>query len=62
MYFRNYGLAKTWLNKCLKSLVSDYPSTGNMVKRPKCCFSHNDSIFTIFIDHCQSNLVGKSLS
>ena len=26
MYFRNYGLQKTWLEKCLKSHVSEHPS------------------------------------
>ena len=30
MYFRNCGLQKTWLDKCLKSHVSEDPSTGNM--------------------------------
>ena len=35
MYFRRYGLQKTLLEKCLKSVVSPYPSTGNMVKAPK---------------------------
>ena len=25
MYFRNYGLTKTWLGKYLKSLVSQFP-------------------------------------
>ena len=34
MYFRNYGLQKTWLDRCLKSLVSEDPSIGNMVNGP----------------------------
>ena len=29
MYFRKNLLQKTWLDKCLKSLVSDDPSTGS---------------------------------
>ena len=28
---------KTWLDKCLKSPVSDDPSTSNMVNVPKQC-------------------------
>ena len=32
MYFGNYGLAKRPLDKYLKSAVSQYPSTSNMVK------------------------------
>ena len=35
MYFRNYGLRKTWLDKCLKIPYSDEPLTGNMVNGPK---------------------------
>ena len=31
MYFRNYGLQKTWLEKCLKSHVSEHPSTVIML-------------------------------
>ena len=30
MYFWTYRLRKTWLNKCLKSPVSEDPSTSNM--------------------------------
>ena len=37
MYFRNYGLPKTWLDKCLKSPVSEYPTKSNMVNAPKHC-------------------------
>ena len=35
MYFRNYGLRKKWLDKCLKSPASEDPSTSNMVNGPK---------------------------
>ena len=55
MYFRNYGPRKTWLAKCLKSLVWDDPSTGNVVNEPEHRFNINGSPFTIFIDHCESN-------
>ena len=30
IYFRIYGLRKTWLDKCLKSPVKEHPSTVNM--------------------------------
>ena len=32
MYFRNYQLRKTWLDKCLKSPVSEDPSTSKHSK------------------------------
>ena len=35
MYFRNYRLGETWLDKCLKSLVSEHASKVNMLKGPK---------------------------
>ena len=60
MYFRNYGLRNTWLDKCLKSPVSGDHLTGQVGNRPKQCFNLNDSTFTKFIDHCQDNLVWKS--
>ena len=31
MFFSNYRLQKTWLDKCLKSPVSEDPSTSDMV-------------------------------
>ena len=37
MYFGNYRQRKTWLEKCLKSLVSEEPLTSNMVNGPKNC-------------------------
>ena len=55
MYIRNCGLQKTWLNKCLKSPVSDDHLTGDVVNGSKNCFNLNDSTFTIFIDHCEGN-------
>ena len=61
MYFWTYGLRKTWLDKCLKSAVSEDPSTSNMRKGPKHYWNMNDSTFTILIDHCESNSVGESL-
>ena len=37
MYFGNYGLQKTWLDKSLKSPVSKDPSTDNMANGSKHC-------------------------
>ena len=42
MYFRNYGLRKTWFRKtwldnCVESPVSEDPSTNNMINGPKHC-------------------------
>ena len=53
---------KTWLDKCLKSLVSEDISTGNMVNGIKHCSNLHDRTFIIFFDQCQGNWVGKSLS
>ena len=55
MYFRNYGLRKTWLGKSLKCPVSENTSKGNMVNGRKHCFSLNYSTLTIIIDHCERN-------
>ena len=35
MYFRNYGLRKTWLDQRLKSPVSEDPLKSNMENAPK---------------------------
>ena len=55
MYFRNYGLGKTWLDKSLKSPFSEDPLTGNVVNGPKYSFSLDESTFNIFIDYCEVN-------
>ena len=49
MYFRNYGLKKPWLDKCLKSPVSEDPSKSNMVNGPKYCSNLNCITFSIFL-------------
>ena len=59
MYFWTYGLRKTRLDKCLKSLVSEDPSTSNMVNGPKLRWNLNDRTFTTFINPCERNSVGK---
>ena len=43
MYFRNYGLPKTWLDQCLKSTVSEDPTKSNMVNTPKHCSNLKDT-------------------
>ena len=43
MYFRNYGIPKTWLDQCLKSPVSDDPSKSNMVNALKHCSNLKDT-------------------
>ena len=55
MFFCTYGLWKTWLDKGLKSPVSEDPSTSNMVNRLKHCPKLKDSTFIIFIDLCEGN-------
>ena len=52
MHIPNYKLQKKWLDKCLKTPVSDDPWTRNMVNGPKNLCNLDDSTFTIFIDHC----------
>ena len=51
MYFRNYGLPKTWLDQCVKSPVSKDPSKSNTVNTPVLCSNLKDTFFTIFINH-----------
>ena len=53
---------KTYSGKCLKRPVSEKPSTSNIVNVPKHCWNLHHINFMIFIDHCQVNWVGKSLS
>ena len=43
MYFRNYGLPKTWLNQRLKSPVSEDPKKSNMVNASKHCSNLKDT-------------------
>ena len=62
MYFRTYGLGKRWLDKCLKSPVSEVPSTSNMVNGPKHFSKLKDSNFTIFIYPCEYICDLKSFS
>ena len=52
---------KTWLDKCLKSLVSEGPFKINMINVSKHCWNLHHNTFFIFMNHCQRNWVGKSL-
>ena len=61
MYFRNYGLPKTWLDQCLKSPISEDPTKSNMVNAPKHCSNLRDTSFTIFINHWEVTFLTKSL-
>ena len=61
MYFRNYGLPKTWLDQCLKSPISEDPTKSNMVNAPKHSSNLRDTSFTIFINHWEVTFLTKSL-
>ena len=61
MCFGNYGLPKTWLDQCLKSPVSEYPSKSNMANPPKHCSHLKDNLCTTFIDHWKVNCPTKGL-
>ena len=37
MYFLIYGLRNTWLDKCVKSALSEDPLTSKMGSGPKDC-------------------------
>ena len=61
MFFQNFDLQKRWLDKSLKSTVLEDSSDSNMVNGLKHCGILGDNSLTIFIDHCESNWVGKCL-
>ena len=62
MYFSTWGLRKTCLDKCLKSPLSEVPSTSNMVNEPKHSWNLKHSTFTIFIDAFEEDWGCKRLS
>ena len=51
MYFRHCRLPKTLLDKYLKSAVSHYPSTRNMVNAPKHCCNQRGATFIMIMGH-----------
>ena len=55
MYFRNYGLPKTWLDQCLKSPVSEDPTKSNMVNALKHCSNLKDTSLPYLL------ITGKSI-
>ena len=57
MYFRNKGLQKTWLEKCLKNRYSEHRSTAHMLKDPKDCWNLQHSTFVKFYHHYEGNRV-----
>ena len=61
MYFSTYRLRNTWLDKCLKTPVSEDLSTSNMINETKHCSKLNDITFTIFIHPCEGYSPWKSL-
>ena len=61
MYFRKYWLPKIWLDKCLKSPVSEDSETNNMPNGSKCFCNLNASTLTIVINHSEGSCIGKSL-
>ena len=61
MYFRKYWLQKTWLDKCLKSPVSEDFSTSNMVNGPKHCWNLHHSIFIFLLISVKKPELKKSL-
>ena len=61
MYFRSDGLPKTWLDQCVKNLVSENPSKSHMLKAPKNCSNLMDRPFTIFLSNLEVKCPTKSL-
>ena len=59
MYFRNYGLPKTWLDQCLKSPVSEDPTKSNMVNAPKHCSNLKDTSLPYLLITAQSIVLKK---
>ena len=62
MYFRKYGLQKTYLNNILKNPISKDTSASGMSNRKKHCSNLDETIFGIVIDHPQGSWVRRNLS
>ena len=60
--FSTLRTPKTWLDKCLKSPISENSSKSNMVNEPKHSWKLDHSTFTIFVHPCQGSWVRESLS
>ena len=61
MYYGKSQLRKIWLDKCLKSGVSQDPYTNNMANGSKICCNLNGSTFEIFINDFEGSCIAKSL-
>ena len=61
MYFVNYGLWKTWLEKCQKSPVPEHRLTVNLPNVLRDSLNLHGSIFIIFSHHYGQNRVQKWL-
>ena len=59
MYFWNYRLQKTWLDKCLKSPTSEVPFTMNMVNGPKHSWNRYDRTLSYLLINAQKNELKK---
>ena len=59
MYYGKSRHRKKWLEKCLKSRVSQDPQTNNMGKGPKNFCNLNGSTFEIFINDFERQLHWK---
>ena len=59
MDFPKYRLPKIWLDKCLKSPVSEDSQTNNMANGSKHCCNLNGFTFTIFLKHFNFSCLGK---
>ena len=58
--FRNLRTSKRSIDQYLKNPVSE-KRLGNLANGPKHCCNLDHGTFTVFIDHCEHNSVGKGL-
>ena len=61
LYFRSYWLQNMWLDKCLKSPISEDSSTSNMVNRPKHFKSPRQNLYHIYWSARRKFSLKKSL-
>ena len=59
MYFRNYRLSNTWLDRSLRSAVSEYPLRNNMLKGPKHLWNPFESTFIIVSSSLRGEMIWK---
>ena len=62
IYSENYRLPKMWLEKYLKSLISEHPSNVSMLKRPNILCYLQESAFIVVFHYSGRNLCGKCRS